>query len=70
MNTKMPKQVSLKDVYEVVNRVEDKMDTRLCADEKRIDLLEDFRGYILGALGIISIFVAGFSAWVWEKLTH
>lgn len=60
--------ISLKDIYDVVNRMEDKMDKRLNAIEGRVDVLEDFRGWILGGLTIIGIFVSGFATWVWKKL--
>ncbi len=65
----MTKQVSLQDIYIVVNRLEDKMDIRLKDVESRVDILEDFRGRILGMAAVVSAFVGLVSAWIWRKVT-
>jgi len=45
--------VTLRDIYKVVNRLEDKMDERLREAEKRIDTLESFKDNLAGKLAIV-----------------
>lgn len=65
----MSERVTLKDIYAVVNRLEDKMDDQFKAQETRINSLETSRDYIAGGLGILGLFSSGFAVWVWRKLT-
>jgi hypothetical protein len=64
----MPKQVSLNDIYTVVNRLEDKVDKRMVELECRVDKLENIQSKLLGGLSIVFLFVGGAVAWVWEKI--
>ena len=61
--------VTLKDIYEVMYRLEDKMDKRMCAMEQRVDILEDFKSKILGIATIVSVVSGAIFSWLWEKLT-
>lgn len=61
--------VSLTDIYNVVNRLEDKMDKRMTELEDRVDVLENFRGWMMGVGAAISIFIGGFATWIWNRLT-
>lgn len=66
----MPKAiVTLKDIYEVVNRLEDKMDRRMCIAEEKIDVLESFKDDMAGKITLITgIFSLCFSLlWQWIK---
>lgn len=65
----MTKNITLKDIYEVVNRLEDKMDVRIADIEKRVDILEDFKGGVLGMAAVISAIVGIVGNWVWRKVT-
>jgi hypothetical protein len=60
----------LKDTNEIVNRLESKIDKRLCEIEGRVDTLEDFRGRILGIGGIIAAVFGVVGAWIWDKITN
>jgi hypothetical protein len=60
---------TLKDTYEVMQRLEDKMDKRMCAIENRVDILEDFKGKILGVAAVISAVSGAIFSWLWEKVT-
>ena len=60
--------VSLKDIYEVVNRLEDKMDKRLCDVEKRVDILEDFKGRILGMSAVVGSIFGALVSWFLKEL--
>lgn len=65
----MSSQVSLKDIYEAVNRLEDKMDGRLKTAEAKIDALESIANKAVVIFSLVNIFLtAGFS-WVWNKVT-
>ena len=48
--------VSLKDVLDVVNRIEDKMTKRIEDTEKRVDVLESFQSRALGILSVVTVF--------------
>jgi hypothetical protein len=61
--------VTLKDVYEVVNRIEDKMSQRIAETERRVDILESFQSRTLGVLSIITVFISLAATWVWGKIT-
>lgn len=65
----MTKNITLKDIYEVVNRLEDKVDKRLGTVEVRVDKLEDVQAKIIGGVSIVGLFVGGAVTWVWEKIT-
>ena len=64
----MTKNVTLNDIYSVVNRLEDKFDKRMCDDEKRIDKLEEFQSKIIGGIAIVGLFVGGAVTWIWERI--
>lgn len=64
----MTKTVSLNDIYQVVNRLEDKTDKRMADIECRVDKIEDAQSKILGGLTIVSLFVGGAVTWIWDKI--
>lgn len=45
--------VSLKDVFDVVNRLEDKMDRRLCSVEEKVNGLEAFKDNLTGKITLL-----------------
>ena len=59
----------LKDTNEIVNRLEIKIDRRMCELETRVNTLEDFKGRVLGIGSIIAAVFGVVGAWVWDKLT-
>lgn len=61
--------VTLKDIYEIVERLEDKMDIRLKDVEKRVDTLEDFKGKALGVMGVVSLVGSALFSWIWGRIT-
>lgn len=58
----------LQKIYDVVNRMEDKMDERFDKIEDRVAALEGFKGWILGGIGVVSIVVTGAVSWFWEHV--
>jgi hypothetical protein len=65
----MSDKVSLRDVYNAVNSLEEKIGKRLDKIENRVDVLEDFKGRAIGMLSIFAIFSGAVSTWIWSKLT-
>lgn len=60
----------LKDVYDAVNRLEAKLDKRITDLEHRVDILEDFKGKVIGVATVIGAFVGAITSWIWEKITR
>lgn len=61
-------QVSLRDIYQAVNRIEDKFDKRLDEMDKEIANVKSFQNKTLGVLTAVSIFIGGLSSFVWDKI--
>jgi len=61
--------VTLKDIYQVVQRVEDKIDARMQKVESRVDILEDFRGKALGIMSVVTFVASAIFTWAWQKIT-
>lgn len=66
---KIKEGITLRDIYEVVNRLEDKIDDRITPIEKDISDLKSFQNRTLGIVGIVSIVLSGFSSYFWSKVT-
>lgn len=61
--------VTLRDVYAVVNRLEDKMDERLKFIEQCVDKNTYFRYRILGVAGVIGAVAGGAISVMWNKVS-
>lgn len=61
-------QVSLKDVYEAVNSLENKIGTRIDKIETRVDTLETFRDKTLGMVAVFSAFISLAVNYIWERV--
>ena len=66
--------VTTKDVYEIVDRIEKKMDSRMLRSEQKIDKLESRFDTFAGAVATMSILIS-FSGpiimdWIKTKLFH
>jgi len=60
--------VNLRDIYEIAERLENKLDSRLREVEKRTDKLENFNSRMVGAwLGITAI-ISVTSSWIFQKV--
>jgi len=62
--------ITLRDIYEVVEKSNDKMDRRMCELEDRVNCLEDFKARILGMAAVIAAFVGSATAWIWKRVTN
>ena len=52
--------VTLRDIYEIVDRLETKMDKRLCVVEEKVNELESFRDKLKGQLALITAVISAF----------
>ena len=59
----------LKDTHRMVSDLRKENNERMDKIESRIDILEDYKGKIVGMVSIISVLVSGGVAWVWKKIT-
>lgn len=64
----MSKQVTLADIYSVVNRLEDKMDKRLTDVENDVDGLKGIASKAMVIFGIISTVGSAVFTWIWQKV--
>lgn len=60
--------ITLKDVYEVVNRLETKFDERYERIESRVTKLETFQNKALGILSVATMFLTLAATYVWNRL--
>lgn len=61
--------VTLKDVYDVVNRIEDKLTKRIEEAEQEIEELQNFQNRVLGISMALSVFISGAATFIWNKIT-
>lgn len=61
--------VTLRDVYEVMNRIEAKFEKRLDSVEEDIEKIKSFQNKALGIMSVITIFASGASSFIWNKVT-
>ena len=62
--------VTLKDVYEVVNRLEDKVDRVHTEMRNDIDELQSFKSKALGIAGIIGGAASLLGSWLLKQITR
>lgn len=60
--------VTLRDVYAVMQRVEDKMDKRFEETDGRIDKIEGFQNKLMGIASILSVLFASGISFIYNKL--
>lgn len=65
----MTRQITLQDIYTVVNRLEDKMDERLTKVESKVDGLENIASKAMIIFGLISTIGTALFTWIWGKIT-
>lgn len=60
--------MTLRDVYNAIDRLESKLDTQISANSKRIDALETFRDRWIGIVTVGAAVISFFSGWIRERL--
>lgn len=61
--------VTLRDLMEALNNLENKMGARMDKQDAKIDTIEAFQNRVLGMAGVLSAFVGGLAAFLWDKIT-
>ena len=61
-------EITLRDVYDIVDRLERKMDERLMKLEDKTDKLENNQSRALGVLSVFTVFIGAASAYVWDRI--
>ena len=61
-------QITQRDIYDAIERLEEKMDRKLEKMDGKIDSLENFRDKALGVLTIFSAFVSLGATFIWQKI--
>lgn len=61
--------VSLRDIYEAVERVEDKMIKRIERVECDVNALQAFQNKALGLLSVVSLFASAIASFIWDKIS-
>ena len=60
--------VNLRDIYEIVERLENKIDKRIVVAESKIDKLESFNNKVVGMWLAITTIISIASSWVVQKI--
>jgi len=60
--------VTLKDVYDIANRIETKFDIKFDDHEKRLRVQENFQTRLMAMGGIFSAFVSLAATFVWQRI--
>jgi len=64
----MSDRITSKDIYEAIERLDEKMDRRFGKLEGKVDGLESFRDKVYGIGAILVLFMGGLTTWVWDKI--
>ena len=60
----------LKDTHAIVSDLRKESNERMEKIEERVDILEDFRGKMLGVAIAVSAIISGGITWVWKQVTN
>lgn len=60
-------EITLKDVYEAINRVEDKLDKRIEKLEMRVSSLERFEHKVAAIVSFLAVFFTLAANYVWNR---
>lgn len=61
--------ITQKDIFDAITSLRLEIMTEIKDVKGRVDVLEDFRSYVLGGFAIVTVFIGGFATWVWSKIT-
>ena len=62
--------VNLRDIYDIVERLENKVDKRIVVAENKIDKLESFNNKAIGVWLAITTIMSIASSWIVQKLLN
>lgn len=60
--------ITLRDIYDAVNRLEDKLSKRIDAQDKKIEKVEGFQNKALGVLSIITLLFSSLITYFWSRV--
>lgn len=60
--------ITIKDIYDIVNRLEDKFDNKFTDLDNRVGKLEGFMNRAIGILGLFTTIISLTITYVWNKL--
>lgn len=60
--------ITLRDVYDIVNRLESKMDMQFDRHDERINKIEQNQSKALGVIGAITFILSGTMTYVWDRI--
>jgi hypothetical protein len=66
MNTE---KITLRDIYDVVNRLEDKVDKRITTVESEIKEMKSFQNRVMGVASVMAAFVSLLATFIWNRIT-
>lgn len=61
--------ITLRDIYDVVNRLEDKVDKRITNVEDDIKELKSFQSRAMGVASVMAAFVSLIATFIWNRIT-
>ena len=64
----MSDRVTLRDIYERFDRLEDKLDRRFIRLENKVELLETFRDRAYGMIAVVGTFSGIIASYIWKKI--
>jgi hypothetical protein len=60
--------ITLRDIYDAVNRLEDKLSKRIDGQDKKIERLEGFQNKALGIISIIMLLFSSLVTYFWNRV--
>lgn len=64
----MKESVTLRDIYDAVSRLEDKMMVKIDRNETRIESLENNQSKAFGVIGFFALFISAGASYLWDKI--
>lgn len=61
--------VSLRDIYDAVGSLEEKLGKRIEKIENNVTTLQGFQNKALGIISVLSIFFSAVASFVWERIS-
>lgn len=64
----MEDKVTLRDLMNAINRVDEKMDRKFEGLESRVRVMENFRSSAMGVIAVASAFFSVAATYIWNKV--
>ena len=60
--------VTLRDVYDAIGKLEEKVGRRIEKVEEKVNSLEEFKDRAIGIISIITVALSAVFSWLWKKI--